>query len=75
MNEKRIAIKLAVASLAGDYSKASFTVLFLGGIAALFIKPSGASTIDILAAIGIGALLTIFFALVNISLKSKSVQS
>ncbi|MDR3137402.1 MAG: hypothetical protein LBT73_00755 [Tannerellaceae bacterium] len=43
-----------IAGAALDYSKAAFTVLFLGGLAAYFLKPDSIPTPKIYTAIAVG---------------------
>jgi hypothetical protein len=59
------------ATLAADYSKAAFTVLFLGGIGAFFLKRDDAPLFDILAAIAAGAGLTAVLVAFAFFFKSK----
>ncbi|MDR3127516.1 MAG: hypothetical protein LBU08_03505 [Tannerellaceae bacterium] len=59
------------ATLAADYSKAAFTVTFLGGIVALFLKRNETPAIDILLLIATGAVITAALVAFAFFFKSK----
>ncbi|MDR3137516.1 MAG: hypothetical protein LBT73_01365 [Tannerellaceae bacterium] len=60
-----------LSKLFADYSKAAFTVLVIGGIAAYFLKPGEVSLTDIISAIALGLIIAVSLGYAGYRLTSK----